>query len=690
MMITIGYLYADPILHEDGSPVQRIDFHLESRKIRQQLQQISPPVGPFAPVRRKERAETIDVRWLEAIATLENMKILLSKGIDILHYSGHGTPQGISFEQGVVEDDSVKQQQQLGVEKIVNTEELRNLLHDTHRPKLVLVSACHSEAVAQVFTDAGIPYVVSVPQDSSVEDISAISFAKCFYERLLRGETVRKAFERAQGIACSPRHQSTFTLLSPSSEPEDTDTSISRSNHKIRLQFDGICDECPDQPHRSIYGRDKLLQELYQSVCHDGFDASASRCIVLHGQSGLGKRTLCDSLYRYVNLRRSRDGSAFNALNRFRNILSVSINANEEDTLSDKIAAACKRNRADPAYEALPPHTLFTIKVHLETTKLCFTSDLVNLYSECLQVLSKSFHCTAVLCVSAYIKSSDCSEAKCVRVEPLNEDASTQLLAQCLGPQHEHLLQQLQQHEAFKGMLGNARVITDIAKELCHSGEADRLSATEVAWRREDCEDEILHQRTEASRYIANYLSRERQEQFHGDVYKATWEPQLAETAVLEFIKLYLQHLRQNRLDGLEGLTTQLSNYVTDGILNIYSYCGHILMPCLWLLTYGIKDWWDVDEAVPFIHGRACRPGEILGKGEFLYRLSGSDPRGVTVSWKDPGTWSIENMRIIQKRENFEFRFYIDNTPFRVWEDIHEHISRTLGESDIVFHPTVR
>eukprot|EP01138_Halocafeteria_seosinensis_P012846 gb/GECG01013123.1/.p1 GENE.gb/GECG01013123.1/~~gb/GECG01013123.1/.p1 ORF type:complete len:325 (+),score=27.31 gb/GECG01013123.1/:1-975(+) len=222
MMITIGYLYADPILHEDGSPVQRIDFHLESRKIRQQLQQISPPVGPFAPVRRKERAETIDVRWLEAIATLENMKILLSKGIDILHYSGHGTPQGISFEQGVVEDDSVKQQQQLGVEKIVNTEELRNLLHDTHRPKLVLVSACHSEAVAQVFTDAGIPYVVSVPQDSSVEDISAISFAKCFYERLLRGETVRKAFERAQGIACSPRHQSTFTLLSPSSEPEDS------------------------------------------------------------------------------------------------------------------------------------------------------------------------------------------------------------------------------------------------------------------------------------------------------------------------------------------------------------------------------------------------------------------------------------------------------------------------------------
>lgn len=150
-MIRIGYLYADPLVHADGcTSVPRIDFHRESKQIRMQLEDVH-----------------VSVEWLQAIATVKNLEAMLKEGLDFLHYSGHGTPGGISFEASVGEEDSKSNSAgqhgntpppSLGQEVLIDSIQLETLLktvEPARRPKCVLVSACHSQSVAHVFAEAG-------------------------------------------------------------------------------------------------------------------------------------------------------------------------------------------------------------------------------------------------------------------------------------------------------------------------------------------------------------------------------------------------------------------------------------------------------------------------------------------------------------------------------------------------------
>ena len=79
--------------------------------------------------------------------------------------------------------------------------------------RLVFVSACFSESVADVFVSAGVPHVVAVSRSTKVLDHKAQDFAHSFYTALLRGDTVRQAFDigRARRVHVhtglfAPRH----------------------------------------------------------------------------------------------------------------------------------------------------------------------------------------------------------------------------------------------------------------------------------------------------------------------------------------------------------------------------------------------------------------------------------------------------------------------------------------------------
>jgi len=62
----------------------------------------------------------------------------------------------------------------------------------------VFVSACYSNQIGKMFSNAGIPVVISVNQNEGILDDCAKQFSSLFYSNLLKGNNIEKAFEKAK------------------------------------------------------------------------------------------------------------------------------------------------------------------------------------------------------------------------------------------------------------------------------------------------------------------------------------------------------------------------------------------------------------------------------------------------------------------------------------------------------------
>jgi hypothetical protein len=89
-------------------------------------------------------------------ATTESLRTALSLGCCTLHFSGHGKPGGLCFE------DCRSGLQVFGALKEFLSAEGISL-------QFVFVSACYSKAIEEAFVKAGVPHVVCVKVDSQVE-----------------------------------------------------------------------------------------------------------------------------------------------------------------------------------------------------------------------------------------------------------------------------------------------------------------------------------------------------------------------------------------------------------------------------------------------------------------------------------------------------------------------------------------
>lgn len=123
-------------------------------------------------------------------ATTTNLSMAVVLGCTVLHFSGHGEDvDGLAFEDGH------------GAAHMLNAATLSKLLRPHHAAstpiKLVVVSSCHSQRVAQAFIDAGVEHVVAVGTDSLLNDVAAQYFARQFYMSLAASKTVRAAFDSA-------------------------------------------------------------------------------------------------------------------------------------------------------------------------------------------------------------------------------------------------------------------------------------------------------------------------------------------------------------------------------------------------------------------------------------------------------------------------------------------------------------
>ena len=90
-------------------------------------------------------------------ATTDSLRTALSFGCRSLHFSGHGHPQYLNFEDG-----------RSGLQ-LVNVDMLSSLLGAGGlRLDFVFVSACHSRKTGEAFIAAGVPHVVCVKVNAMV------------------------------------------------------------------------------------------------------------------------------------------------------------------------------------------------------------------------------------------------------------------------------------------------------------------------------------------------------------------------------------------------------------------------------------------------------------------------------------------------------------------------------------------
>ncbi|OQR94502.1 hypothetical protein ACHHYP_01246 [Achlya hypogyna] len=178
----------------DLQPIEILDVKEERRLLLQCLQECGK-----------------QVRWRSEVADVHTFRKVISYGCRALHFSGHGVPGKVIFENGNCEAHFLSQK------------ELKTLLlagvqgSPENTMRLVFVSACHSESVAEAFVSAGVPHVVVVPKEDKVLDQKAMEFSKAFYTALLAGHSVYKSFEigqvQADIVSIADHHRSKFKLL---------------------------------------------------------------------------------------------------------------------------------------------------------------------------------------------------------------------------------------------------------------------------------------------------------------------------------------------------------------------------------------------------------------------------------------------------------------------------------------------
>jgi hypothetical protein len=120
----------------------------------------------------------------------------VTSGCKCIHYSGHGYPQYLAFEDS----------KRIGETHLVHHDLIREVCDDEdQRIEFVFASACHSEAVGQAFIEAGIQHVVAVNTKFEVTDEAASMFTEHFYNSILNGKTIAKAFKTAKNAVQAMR-----------------------------------------------------------------------------------------------------------------------------------------------------------------------------------------------------------------------------------------------------------------------------------------------------------------------------------------------------------------------------------------------------------------------------------------------------------------------------------------------------
>lgn len=287
----ITVLFSAPLVWRDGEneyhPIEMLDFKLEKSLLWQCF---------------SEASRNIDLTYDNA--TTDRLQAVMTRGCKCLHFSGHGHPYCLTFEDGSggIHWFSVEQLKEL----------ISGGLGDGEPPfEFVFVSACHSALAGHTFVDSGVPHVVCCQQESQLMDSAALSFTRAFYLALAFGRTLKDSFEigkqavkSSATVPNAEEEMQKFMLL-----PEDGNHDVPifnahevpewplLQNGNINSSKRDVNDSLPTPP-QGFLGRETDLYHALNLVLNRRF-------VNIVGPTGMGRSSLAAALCHYIDDRKS-------------------------------------------------------------------------------------------------------------------------------------------------------------------------------------------------------------------------------------------------------------------------------------------------------------------------------------------------------------------------------------------------
>ena len=277
-VLKILVITSRPLVDSENRHIHLLDVEQERERIRGALQKAG--VG-------------IHAHFL-ANATVGAVTRAFAQDWDVVHITGHGSRDG----NLLLEDE-------YGVAQFLNARDVVALM-GASLPRVVVLSLCYAgKALPDTLLDTGVETVIAIDADEPIPDHAAILFNETFYSLLARGESVGKAFERAQtrvrldgqvgdkAFAASgekgPPYSERFTLVgddafafaSETGAYQETGTPRALGNLRER--------------NRDFVGRAHEIVQIVQAFDARGMQANARR-VALHGAGGLGKTELSQAV----------------------------------------------------------------------------------------------------------------------------------------------------------------------------------------------------------------------------------------------------------------------------------------------------------------------------------------------------------------------------------------------------------
>ena len=291
---TLTVLFSAPLVWKDAetnvyNPIEMLDFKLEKSLLWKCF---------------SEASRNIDLSFDNA--TTDRLQALMTKGCRYLHFSGHGHPNCLTFEDGSggIHWFSVEQLTAL----------ISGGLEGGDPPfDFVFVSACHSALVGEAFSkDLGVPHVVCCQQEALLMDSAALCFTRAFYLALAFGRTLQDSFEIGKHAVLS-----SATVFKPEEEvgkfmllPENGNHDVPlfeaeevpewpppQKNSTLNSSKSGINDSLPAPPQGFI-GRETDLYHTLNLVLKRRF-------VNIIGPTGMGRSSLAAALCLYIDDRKS-------------------------------------------------------------------------------------------------------------------------------------------------------------------------------------------------------------------------------------------------------------------------------------------------------------------------------------------------------------------------------------------------
>ena len=297
----ITVLFSAPLVWKDTQhmlrPIEMLDFELERELLWQCFKEAS-----------------MDIELSFDNATADRLQATMTKCCGCLHYSGHGNPNFLTFEDGK------------GGLHWLEVNQLKDLISNGVKGggapfTFVFVSACHSGLAGETFVNAGVPHVVCCKQESQLMDSAALAFTRAFYLALAIGRTVKDSFEIGrQAVAVAPsvpdsdQEMTKFVLLPKNGKhdvpvfdaegvPEWPPPSMSggssrRFIHHRKNHENDVIEQSLPTPPQGFLGREVDMYVLMNKVL-------TKRFVSLVGTTGIGRSSLASAVCHYINDRKS-------------------------------------------------------------------------------------------------------------------------------------------------------------------------------------------------------------------------------------------------------------------------------------------------------------------------------------------------------------------------------------------------